>query len=181
VNAIAAVLNGGWAFVLVRQGRLRRSPALVADGIHLSTDVLTSAGVIVGLILAVTTGILVLDAVLAALMAFAILWQGWRLVRSSIGGLMDEAVDEETLTLIRGAISKNAAGAIEAHDLRTRQAGRMTFIEFHLVVPGSMAVSVSHDICDRIERALRAEVADALITIHVEPEEKAKHTGVVIV
>ena len=56
----------------------------------------------------------------------------------------------------------------------------MTFIEFHLVVPGSMPVSVSHEICDGLERALRAEVADALISIHVEPEEKAKQTGVVI-
>jgi divalent metal cation (Fe/Co/Zn/Cd) transporter len=56
----------------------------------------------------------------------------------------------------------------------------MTFIEFHLVVPGTMAVSLSHAICDRIERALRAEVSDASITIHVEPEEKAKHTGVVV-
>jgi cation diffusion facilitator family transporter len=181
VNALAAALNGGWAMVLIRQGRLRRSPALVADGIHLSSDVLTSAGVIVGLILAVTTGFLVLDALLAAVVAIAIVWQGWRLIRSSVGGLMDEAVDDEMLGRIRRAIADNASGAIEAHDLRTRRAGRMTFVEFHLVVPGAMAVSVSHDICDRIERALRAEVADALITIHVEPEEKAKHTGVVIV
>jgi cation diffusion facilitator family transporter len=181
VNALAAAINAAWAFVLVRQGRLRRSPALVADGVHLATDVVTSIGVIVGLILAVTTGLLVLDAILAALVAVAILWQGWRLIRTSIGGLMDEAVDDQTLVLIRRTISENAAGAIEAHDIRTRRAGRMMFIEFHLVVPGAMAVSLSHDICDRIERALRAEVADALITIHVEPEEKAKHTGVVVV
>ncbi len=64
--------------------------------------------------------------------------------------------------------------------MRTRNAGRMTFIEFHLVVPGSMAVSDAHSICDRIEAALRAEVFDAMITIHVEPEEKAKHQGVVV-
>jgi divalent metal cation (Fe/Co/Zn/Cd) transporter len=98
----------------------------------------------------------------------------------SIGGLMDEALDPGTLERIRHVIRENAEGAIEAHDLRTRAAGRMTFIEFHLVVPGTMPVSVSHAICDRIERALRAEVADALITIHVEPENKAKHEGVVV-
>jgi cation diffusion facilitator family transporter len=181
VNAVASTLNAAWAFVLISQGRMRRSPALVADGLHLATDVLTSLGVIVGLILAVATGFLILDSVLAAAVALAILWQGWRIIRSSIGGLMDEAVDDETLRLIRRAISENASGAIEAHDLRTRRAGRMTFIEFHLVVPGAMPVSVSHDICDRIERALRSEVADASITIHVEPEEKAKHSGVVVV
>ena len=102
---------------------------------------MTSVGVVIGLLLAIATGLLVLDALLAALVAVAILWQGWRLIRSSIGGLMDEAVDDGTLDRIRGAIRTHAAGAIEAHDLRTRHAGRMTFIEFHLVVPGAMPVT----------------------------------------
>jgi cation diffusion facilitator family transporter len=181
VNAVAAVANGAWGAVLLREGRRRRSPALHADGIHLFTDVATSAGVILGLVLSLATGWLILDPVLAALVALNILWSGWKLIRLSIGGLMDEAVAPETLDRIRTIISENATGAIEAHDVRTRNAGRMTFIEFHLVVPGTMPVSQSHDICDRIERALRAEVSDALISIHVEPEEKAKHTGVVVV
>ena len=81
---------------------------------------------------------------------------------------------------IRELISANAAGALEAHDLRTRHAGRRTFIDFHLVVPGTMSVSEAHDICDEIERMLKAEVEDALITIHVEPENKAKHSGIVV-
>jgi cation diffusion facilitator family transporter len=181
INAVAAVLNGVWAWALVSAGRRRQSPALTADGIHLFTDVVSSAGVIVGLGLAVATGWYVLDPILAGLVALNILWQGWRLVRSSVGGLMDEAVGPAMLERIRRSISENAAGAIEAHDLRTRQAGRVMFIEFHLVVPGAMPVSQSHDICDRIERALKAEVAGASITIHVEPEDKAKHTGVVVI
>ena len=180
VNDAASVVNGAWAWVLLREGKRRRSPALSADGTHLFTDVFTSAGVVVGLVLAVATGWLILDPLLAAMVALQILWSGWKLIRMSIGGLMDEALDPETLKRIRHVIKEKAEGAIEAHDLRTRAAGRMTFIEFHLVVPGTMAVSVSHVICDRIERALRAEVADALITIHVEPENKAKHEGVVV-
>ena len=79
-----------------------------------------------------------------------------------------------------GIISANAEGAIEAHDLRTRLAGRATFIDFHLVVVGSMPVTEAHGICDRIEKALRVAVPDAMITIHVEPEEKAKHHGVLV-
>jgi cation diffusion facilitator family transporter len=181
VNAAAAVLNGIWCYVLIREGRRRRSPALVADGTHLLTDVATSAGVVIGLILAIVTGIAILDSLLAALVALNILWAGWRLIRFSIGGLMDEAVEPETLEKIKKIISDNADGAIEAHDLRTRNAGRMTFIEFHLVVAGTMEVSQSHDICDKLEKALRAEVHDSSITIHVEPEDKAKHTGVVVV
>jgi divalent metal cation (Fe/Co/Zn/Cd) transporter len=57
----------------------------------------------------------------------------------------------------------------------------VTFIDFHLVVPGSMTVSEAHTICDEIEKALRSAVRDATITIHVEPEEKAKHHGVLVI
>ncbi len=177
LNGVATAINTVWCLILFRYGRLWRSPALVADARHLWTDVLTSAGVIVGVALVPLTGWLQLDAILAALVAVNILWSGWRLMRESIGGLMDEAVPEETLVQVKELISANADGAIEAHDLRTRQAGRVTFIEFHLVVPGTMSVSESHAVCDRIEAALRKGVEGATITIHVEPEEKAKHPG----
>ncbi len=181
VNLGASALNAVWCWMLVREGRRRHSPALVADGMHLLTDIVTSVGVFLGLVLAVATGIAVLDPILAALVAVNILWMGWRLIRESMGGLMDEAVPPEKLARIRAIISEQGGGAIEAHDVRTRDAGSMTFIEFHLVVPGTMPVAESHAICDRIERALRAEVKDATITIHVEPEDKAKHSGVVVV
>jgi divalent metal cation (Fe/Co/Zn/Cd) transporter len=102
-------------------------------------------------------------------------------MRQSIGGLMDEAVSAEMLAKIREAISKEAQGALEAHDLRTRHAGRTTFIEFHLVVPGAMTVAESHAICDRVEAALKEDLPHAVITIHVEPEEKAKLEGVPVV
>lgn len=180
VNAVAGVLNGVWAWVLIRNGRRMASPALVADGRHLVADVVSSAGVLVGIALVYATGWAVLDAALALLVAVNILWSGWRLVRESIGGLMDEAVDPATLERLRAVIAGSAEGALEAHDLRTRQAGQLTVIDFHLVVPGEMSVSDAHDICDRVEAALRAEVGEALITIHVEPEEKAKHHGVLV-
>lgn len=181
VNALASAINGAWCWFLITEGRKRRSPALVADGRHLFTDVVTSVGVLFGLILAVATGIPLLDPLLAALVAVNILWSGWRLIRESLGGLMDEAVPAQMLDEIRSIISANAEGAIEAHDVRTRNAGRAMFVDFHLVVPGTMAVSESHAICDRIEKALKTEVPDAMITIHVEPEDKAKHQGVVVV
>lgn len=180
VNGAATMLNGIWCALLITVGRRRKSPALVADGRHLLTDVISSFGVLGGLLLAIATGIAVLDPILASLVAFNILWSGWALVRESVGGLMDEAVPAEHLDSIRNLISANADGALEAHDVRTRHAGRRTFIDFHLVVPGEMTVSEAHVICDRIERALRDEVDDAMITIHVEPEEKAKLQGVVV-
>lgn len=180
INGSAGVLNAVWSYVLIRQGRKFRSPALVGDGRHLLADVVTSGGVLIGVLLVALTGWLELDPALAALVAVNILWSGWGLLKESLGGLMDEAVPATTLSRIRDLIAANADGAIEAHDLRTRQAGRRTFVDFHLVVPGTITVSQAHDICDRIERALRADVEDVMITIHVEPDDKAKHMGIVV-
>jgi cation diffusion facilitator family transporter len=180
VNAVATVINAFWSWRLIREGRRLRSPAIVADGRHLLTDVVTSVGVLAGLLLVPFAGWVWLDSVLAAFVAVNILWSGWGLMKESIGGLMDEALPEATLSRVRDIISSNAAGAIEAHDLRTRHAGKMTFIDFHLVVPGTMSVTDAHDICDRLERALKDDIEDALITIHVEPDNKAKHAGIVV-
>jgi cation diffusion facilitator family transporter len=180
VNGLASVINCAWCWVLIHQGRRSRSPALVADGKHLLTDIVSSVGVLLGVMLAAITGWAVLDPALAALVAGNILWSGWQLMRDSVGGLMDEAVPDATLSRIREVISTNAEGALEAHDLRTRQAGRSIFVDFHLVVPGGISVSSAHDICDRIEQAVRDEIEDALVAIHVEPEDKAKHSGIVV-
>ncbi len=181
VNLLASVLNGVWCFVLIRQGRALRSPALVADGRHLLSDVVSSVGVTMGLGAAILTGWLWLDAALAALVALNILWSGWQVVRSSVGGLMDESVPEEVLEQLRGIISAYGEGAVEAHDLRARHAGRATFVEFHLVVPADMSVDAAHDICDRIEAAVKAAISDSVVTIHVEPDHKAKHSGIVVI
>jgi cation diffusion facilitator family transporter len=180
MNVVATVINGGWAWVLLRAGRRLRSPALVADARHLYSDVVTSAGILAGLILVLLTGTLWLDSALAAATAVYILWAGIRMLRLSLSGLMDEAPDDETLARIRHIVATHANGALEAHDLRTRQAGRLTFLQFHLVVPGKMPVDEAHDICDRIEAALKAEMEGLIVTIHVEPELKAKHKGVVV-
>ena len=180
ISAVASVINAGWATLLVRQGREHRSPALEADGKHLFTDVVSSVGVVVGVALVFLTGIAVLDAVLAALVALNVLWAGWNIMRESVGGLMDEAVPEGVLNRVREVIATNAEGAVEAHDVKTRRAGKMTFIEFHLVVASEMTVTAAHDICDRLERALRNAVPDSAVSIHVEPETKAKHSGIVV-
>lgn len=180
VNGLATALNGVWAWVLVRRGSGLRSPALVADGRHLWADVLTSAGVALGVLLALATGWWILDPLMAALVAVNILWSGSRIVRESLSGLMDEAVPEEVLARMRAVISANAGGAIEAHDLKTRQAGSATFVEFHLVVTGAMSVFDAHEICDRIEAALKRAVPDCRVTIHIEPEHKSKHSGIIV-
>ena len=174
VNALAAVVNGVWATMLIRTGRRHKSPALEADGRHIMTDVVTSFGVLAGLIGAVLTGWYILDPLLAMLVALNILYQGWKVITSSLDGLMDRAVPLEEHLHIRDVISANSKGALEVHDLRTRMAGRATFIEFHMVVESEMTVGESHAICDRIEEALHNEIPSVRVVIHVEPDDEAK-------
>src|SRR5690606_6080069 len=95
LSALATALNGGWSMYLIRRGRMLRSPALVADGWHLFTDVLTSVGVIAGLLLAKMDGIALLDPLLAIAVAVYILWSGSKIALASLSGLLDEAADAE--------------------------------------------------------------------------------------
>ncbi|HET6607336.1 MAG TPA: cation diffusion facilitator family transporter [Rhodopila sp.] len=178
LNAVATVINAAWSWVLIRAGRRLRSATLAADGRHVASDVVTSVGIAVGVLLAVGTGYMILDPILAAATGVYVLWSGMRMIFSSVSGLMDTAPEPVVMKRIRELVAESATGALEAHDLRTRHAGRLTFLEFHLVVPGNMTVSAAHAICDRIESTLKAEMDHLMITIHVEPEEKAKQCGV---
>ncbi len=181
INALAAVLNAAWGAYLITKGGVWKSPAMTASGWHILTDVATSLGVLAGLVLSLVTGIRELDPLLAALVGINILWAGYRIIATSINSLMDAAATPEIQEEIRATIRESGDGAIQAHDIRTRQAGRAIFIEFHLVVPAEMSVLQSHDICDRIEARLRERIEGAEIVIHVEPDHKAKQKGAVVV
>jgi len=179
VNILASIINGIWCWVLISRGKSLRSPALVADGHHLLSDVISSVGVTFGVLLAIVFRWPILDPVLALIVAVSILWSGWKVLNASVSGLMDESLPEDVLQTIREAIASEGAGALQAHDVKARHAGQATFIDFHLVVPGEMSVFDAHEICDRIEALLEQEIAGAIVAIHVEPESKAKKTGVV--
>ncbi len=180
LNGLATALNALWCFVLFKVGKEHRSPALVADGKHILSDVVTSVGVLIGFVAVALTGWPPLDPLIAGLVALNVLWTGWGMMRESVGGLMDEAPPPDVVAKIREIVSSHATGALEAHDLRTRHAGRITFVEFHMVVPGEMSVRAAHDICDQVERAFEKEMQDTVVTIHVEPEGEAKQRGVVV-
>ncbi len=180
LNVLASAINGGWSLFLLRKGRALRSPALVADGKHLMSDVVSSLGVLVALLVAFVSGYPWVDSALAGLVGVNILWSGWTLMQESFSSLMDEAAAPEEVERIRATIATQSEGAIEAHDLRTRHSGRTTYVEFHLVVPRTMSVEDAHSICDRIEGKLREDLGEVVTTIHVEPDTKAKHQGIVV-
>jgi cation diffusion facilitator family transporter len=178
VNAIAMVVNLVWARLLIGRGSGLKSPALVAGGRHLMSDVWTSVGVLVGLGLALWTGWSWLDPALALIVAVNILREGFGVVMASVNGLMDSAAPSEEREEIEEIIHRSAEGALQVHGLKTRRAGKALFVEFHMVVAGMMTVRAAHDICDRVEDAIRAKLPEAKVNIHVEPEYKLEETGI---
>jgi cation diffusion facilitator family transporter len=174
VNLVAGAINGVWALTLVRVGRAKRSPALAASGRHILTDVFTSVGVVAGLLLALATGWLILDPLLAILVALNILREGWKVISESVDGLMDAAVELDELALIEAAVEEGSKGALQGHDLRTRRSGTTVFVELHLVVDRTMRVGAAHDICDAIEDRVEEKVPSARVTVHVEPDSHLK-------
>ncbi|WP_170425778.1 cation diffusion facilitator family transporter [Ruegeria arenilitoris] len=170
INIAATCLNGIWAFLLLRFGRRENSPALVASGKHILTDLMTSVGVVVGLMVAMATGWFILDPIIAILVAINILWEGWKVIRSSVDGLMDASLTDKELGAVRETIEANLGPALEYHDLRGRRSANMIFVEFHLVVDGEMSVADAHVICDDIEEALVQKYPGSVFVIHLEPD-----------
>jgi cation diffusion facilitator family transporter len=175
VSVFASALNGLLAWRLIAAGKALRSPALAADGRHILSDVVTTAGVLVGVALARLTGWWRLDPLLACFVAVNILWMGWKLVRHSVGALMDEVLDEEDVARVRAVAERVAreGGARGVEGFRLRRAGSSGHCDMTLVVPGEMAVRTAHALCDRIEDALHAEDPALGVVVHVEPEPRS--------
>jgi cation diffusion facilitator family transporter len=169
--AIAAVMNAGVAVVLLRAGRRYGSITLEAGGHHLLTDVWTSVGVIVGVGLVGVTDWLWLDPLLAVGVAVHIAFMGVRLLRRSTLGLLDTALPEGQLRRIEEALAAFEARGIEFHALRTRRAGRRSFISLHVLVPGEWTVQRGHDLAEEVEDRLMAIVPGSNVFTHLEPVE----------
>lgn len=177
LSVVATAANALLALLLVRTGRRWHSPALVADGHHVASDVVSSLAVVAGVGVAWGTGWWFLDPAVALAAGGYILWLGGRTVRASLTGLMDEAIPPPLAADLEAAVRGAMAPALEFHDLRTRRAGAVTFVEFHLVVPGALTVEQAHGICDRVEEAIARVLEGAEVSIHVEPEGEARHHG----
>jgi cation diffusion facilitator family transporter len=174
ISIVATGLNAVLARYLGRVGRRHRSPALLADALHVRSDVATSLGVYAGFGVAWATGYWALDALLALGVAVHILIAGLRAVRQSVSGLLDEALPTEEIAAIEARLDAEGPPVIEFHDLRTRRAGAQVFVELHLVISRYALVFEAHEICDRIEADLEALHPGCRVTIHVEPEGEAR-------
>ena len=171
IGLVAATINGAVGVVLLRGGRRLRSAALRADGQHLLTDVWTSVGVVVGVFLVWLTGWLVLDPLIALLVAGNIVWIGIRLLNDTAHGLLDTALPPEEQEIITGIQSRYEEAGIEFHALRTRNAGRRRFVSMHVLVPGKWSVKRGHDLSERIEKDITQALPMTTVFVHIEPLE----------
>lgn len=171
VSVFASLLNLVVGRMLIRAGRRYQSIALEADGHHLMTDVWTSAGVVIGVLLVTATGWLWLDPVIAIAVAINILWTGYRLLARSARGLLDQALSPADRGVIAAALARYEAQGIRFHALRTRQAAGRSFVSVHVLVPGAWTVQRGHELLEEIERDLRQTIAGATVFTHLEPIE----------
>lgn len=171
VSIAAAALNLAVARTLIHAGRQHRSLTLEADGQHLMTDVWTSAGVVVGVAAVAVTGWNLLDPLIALAVAANIVITGIRLMRRSVGGLMDRALPPDELAQVRAVLARHECRDVHFHALRTRQAGRRAFVSFHVLTPGSWTVQQGHELLERVEADLRHELGNVTVFTHLEPAE----------
>lgn len=171
VTLVATAINLAVGLVLVRTGRRYRSLTLVADGKHLLTDVWTSVGVVVGVLLVAGTGWLRLDPIVAMAVGVNILVTGWRLMAQSVDGLMDKALPDGEHARIIDILARFTTSEVHFHALRTRESGHVRFVTFHVLVPGGWTVTRGHDLVEEVEAAIRSELEHVEILAHLEPSE----------
>jgi cation diffusion facilitator family transporter len=173
VAMLAGAVNFAVARIMLRAAREYDSIVLEADAKHLLTDVWTSAGLVSALAVMhfAPPSWQILDPILGLIMSVNIIWTGVGLVLRSAAGLMDEGLPTDEIFLITDAIKRIGGKEAGFHALRTRKSGSVRFVDFHLLVPGSMTVQESHDLCCDIEEAIKAGLSGSQTTIHVEPRE----------
>lgn len=171
VSLLATGANGALGLYLLRAARRVKSLALEADGHHVLSDVITSAGVVLGVGAARLTGWWRLDPLVAMLVAVHILWVGWKLVRRSMGALMDELADPEEARALERELDQSAKslGAQGVDGLRMRRNGPRAHADLRMRVDPEMSVGRAHALCDALEAAARAAHPELELVVHVEP------------
>jgi cation diffusion facilitator family transporter len=171
ISASASMVNLVVSRILTRAGKRYDSITLQADARHLLTDVITTAGVIAGVGVVSITRLVVLDPIIALLVAGNILFTGARLLRQSYHGLMDISLPDLELTKIQDILKTYEAQGIKFHAIRSRSAAAQKFLSMHILVPGAWSVQHGHKIAEEIESEIRQEFSQIAIFTHLEPIE----------
>lgn len=180
ISLAASLINLGVAWVLLKEGKKSHSITLSADGKHLMTDVWTSIGVVMAIGLVKLTGWLILDPIIAMLVALNIIWTGYRLMQQSARGLIDTAIPAEERQEVELIFDQYRKTGIEFHSLMTRQAGQRKFISVHILVPGEWTVQQGHDLLEVVEKEIRDHFPiPVTVFTHLEPvEDPVSHNDI---
>jgi cation diffusion facilitator family transporter len=176
ITVIASAINAAVAVVLLRAGRTHRSVTLTADGRHLLTDVWTSAGVIVGVLLVALTGWQRLDPLVAAAVGVNILVTGGRLVSQSVISLLDASLPQEDQDRIAAALAGAHGEDVEVLDVRTRVSGRNRFVSVVLLVPGAWTVERAAAVSADLEHAVQKELPGTDVQTSLRPRQGGENS-----
>jgi cation diffusion facilitator family transporter len=169
IMAVSIVVNIIVSRYLFKVSRKTDSLALEADATHLTTDVMTMAGVFIGLVVVRLTGLTILDPIIAIIVAMLIVKAAIDIIRKSYGGLMDISLPESEQALIESCIMEHNDRIVEFHRLRTRKAGSQRQVDVHLVIPKVISVDEAHSLCDHLETDIEELLHNTEVNIHVEP------------
>lgn len=169
VMTISAIVNFFVSKRLYKVAKQYDSIALEADALHLRTDVYTSAGVAIGLLLIWLTNLHFLDPIIAILVALIILYEAVILIKNAFRPLLDTSLPESDIEKIHTTLKNYVNDCISYHKFRTRKSGAQKYLDFHLEVPENMTVREAHDLCDKIEIDLKNKLTEIDVNIHIEP------------
>ncbi|MCL5257310.1 MAG: cation diffusion facilitator family transporter [Chloroflexi bacterium] len=167
--AVSVVVNIVVSRQLFKVGKRTESPALEADGHHLSTDVMTSAGVFAGLVIVRVTGWAILDPLVAIGVAGLIMRVAWAITRRSSGDLLDRSLPDEEQKKVTEILAQHSNLLADFHEIKTRKAAGHRYVDVHLVVKADSSVAEAHRLCDHLEQDLSDALGSCTMSLHVEP------------
>lgn len=174
VMLISGLINFFVSRKLYQVSQETDSMALEADALHLKTDVLTSLGVGIGILLIKLTGLNILDSIVAIIVALMIIKESWELCKNAFDSLLDSRLSDEEEAVVEKIINKHSEQFINYHKLKTRKAGNMKHIDFHITVPYDITVQESHDIIASIKKDMNEALKNTRVSVHVDPYREAK-------
>lgn len=175
VMLLGALINWVVGRVIKRVGEETKSVAMRSNALHLLTDVYSSLGVALGLLVVSLTDLYIIDSLIGIAIALYIVKEAYGLGKESFLPLLDVSLTAQEQEEIQRIIESYASEFVEYHDLRTRRSGAEEHIDLHLVVPSEMSVKHAHDLCDRIEADIHQMLHRANVLIHIEPEHEQKN------
>ncbi|MHC1680516.1 MAG: cation diffusion facilitator family transporter [Methanomassiliicoccales archaeon] len=170
VSLVATSLNGGMSYLLMRSSRQNGSIALEGDAKHLLSDVISSVGIVLGLILAELTGWYILDPVMALIVALLLIRMAYTILAKTCHDLMDHSLPESEAVIEE--VLKEHGGFLQYHDLKTRHVGERVYVEMHLCVLAETTMAEAHELTESIEEAIRQKIPDVVVNIHMETEKE---------